>query len=201
MKHTIMKKILIILILISTFGITYAQKEYPSKFEYIQTDEYKEWEGIIWRVNDVIVTSREGTAKELYNKVLDNIKDIYNNPSEVITAQTEGKFIKISGVASNNYKQNVIGTISYNDVNYNIEFYFRDGRVKVELSRLDVYFPPSQYSSGGYYDIKDIAATKKNGKIRTRYKGTAKLVSEHFNNLVERLFKDPKVNNSVDDDW
>ena len=194
-----MKKLLLVIFLLSTFGITYAQEEYPSKFKYTQTEEFKKYEGIIWKINDFIVTPREGTAKELYNQVLANIKDIYNNPSEVITAQTEGEFIKISGVASKIYKQNIIGTISYDDVNYNLEFYFRDGRTKVELSKLNYYIPPSQYSSGGYWEIKDIAATKKNGKARARYKETAELVSEHFNNLVERLFEAPKV--SEDDDW
>ena len=65
-------------------------------------------------INQYVVIPMDSlTAKQAYDLILFNIKDIYDSPSEVISASEDGSFIKINGVAPNLFSFKSIGRMAF----------------------------------------------------------------------------------------
>ena len=118
-------------------------------------------------INQYVVIKKDSmNVEDGYNKILEWIKITYNTPKEVIKAELENEYIRIEGASDAITSKKMLGmSISFRG-KYSITFEFKENKVKMELTRLQVYSPPSQYSSGGWSDSYPNYAsqTKKNGK-------------------------------------
>lgn len=89
----------------------------------------------------IVIESEGKTSSDLYNKVLNYINQVYKNPEEVIVAKTENQFIKISGFVNNLsgivIKMGKRDIFTPYDIRYNLSYYFKDGRYKVEISSIE----------------------------------------------------------------
>lgn len=118
-------------------------------------------------INQYVVIRKDSmTVKDGYNKILEWIKITYNTPKEVIKAELENEYIRIEGASDAITSKKMLGIPIYFRGKYSITFEFKENKVKMELTRLQVYSPPSQYSSGGWSDSQpDYASqTKRNGR-------------------------------------
>ena len=95
----------------------------------------------------VVVLVPNKTAKEIYTMVEVAIAKHWKNPEEVIVGSSEGRYIKISGGATN-VNRNVIGTIFTYPTTVNYTIQFKDGKFMYTMSST-YRIPPSQYSLGG----------------------------------------------------
>ncbi len=142
---------------------------------------------------DYVVTNCEGkTQSDLYKKTLDWISTTYKNPKEVIKAQIENDYIRIEGFKSNMLCIKSLGILTCFDVRYQIEISFKDGRYKFDVTRVEQYSSPSQYSSGGWSDFPingDIgkAYFKESGEIRSMFKLYPEAFQSTFNGLNKDL--------------
>ena len=88
----------------------------------------------------------EGTAQELYQKCIDWLNETYKQPEEVIKGKIEGEYVKINGSAPNMIQVSALGSKSFMDTRYTIEFRFKDDRFRMEIISFENYIAPSQYS-------------------------------------------------------
>ena len=105
-------------------------------------------------VTDYVVSKVEGKSQsDLYKKALDWISVSYKNPNEVIKAKIENEYIRFEG--SNKYMlcTKVLGLMDCDLSTYQIEISFKEGKYKFDVIELKHYLKPSQYSSGGWYDV------------------------------------------------
>jgi len=136
------------------------------------------------------------TIPDGYNRALEWINITYNTPSEVIKSQVENKYIRIEGVLNN-------GAV-FASLKYNIEFKFKDNRVKFEVIKMEYYV-----ASGGGKWINLVYLNsekyKKNGKYKKAYANKANKVMTYFNELVlsmDTYLKKPiGETESGNDDW
>lgn len=141
-----------------------------------------------------------------YNKIMEWIKTSYNTPSEVIKASLENEYIRIEGINSNMTTQNVMGTNYVYKGRYSITFEFKENRIKMELTNLEVYNTPSQYSKGGWANQNPSLSSQlnKKGKIKKGMKqyndGFVDSLNSLKNSIVDYL---NNGNKSVvkKDDW
>jgi hypothetical protein len=140
---------------------------------------------------DYAVGNVEGkTAQELYKKTLDWVAITYNNPKEVIKAQIENDYIRVEGAKSNLLCIKSLGLLTCSDVRYQIEISFKDGKYKFDLTKLEQYNTPSQYSRGGWYEISlnDTSyCYKENGELRSIFKLYPSAIETEFNTLNTSL--------------
>ena len=86
---------------------------------------------------DFVVTEVPGkTQSELYKKAIDWVAVTYKNPKEVIKAQIENDYIRITGVSDNLLLFNAMGK-KYYSADYTIEISFKDGKYKFEVLNLE----------------------------------------------------------------
>lgn len=149
------KLVTLCLMLISIF--LFSQSDHPEKFNYTISETNK----TISTINNYVVLQTGLSAEDAYKRVLLNIKGLYNNPKEVITATEEGEFIKISAIASDLYRSKVLGSIFSDDIHYNLEIYFKNERIKLEISRIEGWTNGSEYAPAGFYDASIILTHKK----------------------------------------
>jgi hypothetical protein len=142
---------------------------------------------------DFVVVNVDGkNQQELYKKALDWLQVTYKNPKEVIKAQIKNDYVRIEGFKSNMLCIKSLGILTCFDVRYQIEISFKDGRYKFDVTRIEQYSPPSQYSSGGWSDFPingDIgkAYFKKSGEIRSMFKLYPDAFQSTFNGLNKDL--------------
>lgn len=123
-------------------------------------------------INQYVVINKDSmSVSDGYNKVLEWINITYNTPDEVIKSQLKDKYIRIEGVDKSITTQNVIGTMFSYMGKYSLTFQFKENKIKMELTRLQVYNEPSQYSAGGWVDASPIYSLnfKKSGKLKKQY--------------------------------
>ena len=136
---------------------------------------------------DYLVVPIEGkTQSDLYKKTLEWVQVVYNTPSEVLKGQIENEYIRIEGVA-----KNALCVKAYcNTVKYQIEISLKDGKYKFDATSLSQYVSPSQYTSGGWYEVSLYAPKlyyKENGDIRSTYSQYPENIEAVFNNVNESL--------------
>lgn len=141
---------------------------------------------------DYIVGIVEGkTSQELYKKTLDWVSYTYKNPKEVIKAQIENDYIRIEGAKSNLLCIKSLGLLNCSDVRYQIEISFKDGKYKFDLTKLEQYIPPSQYTvTSGWIEVRLTDTSlyyKDNGDLRSFYKLYPTAIETEFNSLNTSL--------------
>ena len=153
-----------------------------------------------------VVIEKEGMSiEEGYQRIIEWVNVTYKNPAEVIKSQIENKYVRIEGFSSGLYIADRMGLIPPYDVKYVITFNFKENKIKFDVDSATFYIPPSQYSSGGWYDLVFVnsAMYKKNGK--PKYELTkAKKVMAYFDNLastVQNYVNTPVEVATDDDDW
>lgn len=174
-----MKKIILGLLVF----ISFCSNAQETEFKFINDKE----KGF----TDYVVGNTEGkTALELYKKTLDWVAITYKNPKEVVKAQIENDYIRIEGFKSNLLCIKSLGLLTCSDVRYQIEISFKDGKYKFDLTKLEQYNSPSQYSRGGWYEISlnDTSfCYKENGELRSLYKLYPSAIESEFNALNTSL--------------
>lgn len=90
----------------------------------------------------IVLETKDLTAKDEYLRTIDWIKRNYNTPDEVIKAKIENEYIRIQGVGKNIYSFKSLGMKSLSDIRYQIEFHFKDGKIKFSIvsALLSTYF-------------------------------------------------------------
>lgn len=189
-----MKKI--IYLLLATISISNTSFGQETEFKFTK-------EGF----TDYVVTQCEGkTQTELYKKALDWVSVTYKNPKEVIKAQIENDYIRIEGSSDNLLCKKVLLSTMCDNAKYQIEISFKEGKYKFDIINISGYSTGSQYSSGGWYDVKFDNMSeyyKNNGEIRSMYKNYPSLFSETFNGLnisLKDFLKSDKIP-SKKSDW
>ena len=144
------------------------------------------------------------TIPDGYNRTLEWINITYNTPSEVIKSQLENKYIRIEGIVKNIYSASIV---SRSNVRYQVEFKFKNNKVKFDVTGLDFYIEPNEYGTGGWYNLEFLNTKmyKKNGKYKKTYAKKALEVMTYFNELVlsmDTYLKKPiEETESGNDDW
>jgi hypothetical protein len=89
---------------------------------------------------DFVVINIEGkNQQELYEKALDWLQVTYKNPKEVIKAQIENDYVRIEGFESEMLCTSVLGSVYCQDVKYQVEISFKDGRYKFDVVKVESY--------------------------------------------------------------
>jgi hypothetical protein len=158
----------------------------------------------------MLVLEANGSSTELYQKAINWVNETYKNPEEVIKGKVEGDYLRLSGYVSTLLRMNVIGTMHYYDVRYTVKLNFRDGRFKYEITNMEQYFPPSQYSAGRWIDImanNEVGYRTANKKGRAKKDNVAnyEAIKSYFQNLgisiKEYMDKNDASKTSSKDDW
>jgi hypothetical protein len=144
----------------------------------------------------VVIDKNGQTDKQLYQKTLGWINETYKNPEKVILAKNENSYIRIEGMDSNISWIKVMGITTYYSAKYEIEFYFKDGKVKFDITSVSTYTEATKYASGGwskrhYYSMPldekiSNLIFKEDGTFRNSYRDIQTNV-EYYNGLVKSL--------------
>lgn len=182
-----MKKSILLLFAFIIYNNNFAQETiHSTEFKYKKSNVDPRTSTI----NQYVVIPMDSlTAKQAYDLILFNIKDIYDSPSEVISASEDGTFIKINGVAPNLFSFKSIGRMAFADIHYTLEIRFKDERIKIDLSRLD------NATDYGFSSAALIYTHKKNGKKNKIWELTGGIITDYFNELVKSLTKRNKNTN------
>lgn len=138
-----------------------------------------------------IVVKAEGkTKEELYKKTIEWINKSYNKPSEVIKAQVENDYIRFQGVSKEKYCWDALVTFC-NDIRYEVEVSFKDGKYKFEVLSLEDYHVTG--ASGlrvwGKINYKDSwTHFKKDGEVRKMYAKNVEQITAFFDGLNKELY-------------
>ena len=138
-----------------------------------------------------IVVKTEGkTKEELYKKTIEWINKNYNKPSEVIKAQVENDYIRFQGVSKEKYCWDALVTFC-NDIRYEVEVSFKDGKYKFEVLSLEDYHVTG--ASGlrvwGSINYKESWTHFKNtGEVRKMYAKNIKEITSFFDELSKNLY-------------
>lgn len=167
---------------------------HPTVFKYSKAKEPTQFIGWPSSLNNYVVVESEGTAEENYIKVMDYIKTVYKNPEEVIISESKNKFIKINGVGSLIYYQNVMFMGKNYDIRYNLTILVKQGKMKVEITSLEYLIPVDTVNINtgihGWRSLNSIYIHKTNGKPKKRVFGKTDVnIEKYFNSLVNGMVK------------
>lgn len=178
-----MKKIILVLMVMLNL-VSYGQEK---EFSFTKENGFTEY---------VVIDKNGQTDNVLYQKTLGWINETYKNPEKVILAKNENSYIRVEGVASDISWMKVMGLTTYYSTKYEIEFYFKEGKVKFDISTVSTYTEPGKYASGGwskkhYYSMPLDEKTsslifKEDGTFRTNYRDIQTNV-EYYNGLAKSL--------------
>ena len=126
----------------------------------------------------------------VYKKTIEWINKSYNKPSEVIKAQVENDYIRFQGVSKEKYCWDALVTFC-NDIRYEVEISFKDGKYKFEVLSLEDYHVTG--ASGlrvwGRINYKDSWTHFKNtGEVRKMYADNIKQITAFFDELSKNLY-------------
>ena len=177
-----MKKLLFLLLLVPM--VSFGQVSLEVSFEQV-TEGAKFYQGKIATLNPSIVVDKDGTAAELYSSTMNWINEAYKSPEDVIKGNVENKYIKINGFTSSLMQQTTLGTTSFKDARYTIEFRFKENKFKVDIINLEQYFPSTQYVSARWFNVP-MEFKVENRKGKPYKDGVANLasVTTHFGNII-----------------
>lgn len=200
-----MKKLLLLPLLFICSSLS-GQVQFDTE-TYVDDSKSKKISGTYEGIVGYVVLEADGTAKELYDKTISWINESYNSPEDVIKGQIDGEYIRFTGATGPLKFYKALGMmLGFTDSRYVIETRYKDGRVRFEPVKLEVYQQPNAaaYIRGGWIE------TSFSGRIKDR-KGkddpagikTLNSISNHFNNIANNL-QGYLVNGnskSSDDDW
>jgi len=193
-----MKKLIILIVTFFSFS-SYSQLDIGYTEKFIEKGIVK---GTWQTMNRSIVVAMDGSAEEIYQKTKKWINETYNDPNEVIKADTENEYIRLNGRASSFLKMTALGSSIFYDIRYSFEIRFKDGRFKFDIIDLDQFFESSTYSSAQWAKISNIKVKNKKGKpVKDGVYNTNKL-NTYFNDIINGI-KDYKSESAKNDgdDW
>ena len=170
-------RLIIILLLCGTFS--FGQNSFPTKYE-ITKDGF----------TDFTVISVEGkTKEEIYKKTIEWISKTYNSPKDVIKAEVENDYIRFQGVSKEKYCWDALVTFC-NDIRYEVEVWFKDGKYKFEVLKLEDYYKDTKgFGSWSEVKYKDSWTHFKNtGEVRKMYADNVKQITAFFDELSKNLY-------------
>jgi len=150
---------------------------------------------------EIITESDSASAKNLYAKSIDWIKESFEDPDEVIKARIDGKKIRFKGVTKNAYHTQVgLHTATY-DLRYAIELSFKEGRYRFKVLKVEQFTNGAVQVGWMDFDMTDGSwLYKKNGKIKKRFLYVAKGLEDTFNSIYKS--HNNYINGlSSEDDW
>lgn len=206
-----MKKLLIIICLLSCVSVN-AQSDSTITDS---TNGIGSFEFSRGGLTDYVVGTFDTSLKaDFLHKAATNwIKETYKMPDKVIQASIDASMIRINGVKFGGIQANGIIKPFY-DLRYTISIDFKDGKLKFDPIKLEVYVTASEYVVGGWrdFDISDFSRFYK-----TNRKGTDSLLVKKalfypanlenlFNGLSKSLYDyilnaSLPVSESKKDDW
>ena len=202
-----MRNLLLLLFVTSIFQLNAQEFETRTLVVEEGTNAAK---GTFQYLKPMMVLEAEGTSIELYQKAINWVNETYKNPEEVIKGKVEGDYLRLEGFTSSLLQQNVIGVMYYYDVRYTVQVNFKAGRFKYEITKMEQYFPPSQYSSSQWVNLisdKEVGFKTANRKGKAKKDGVANLkaVQTYFQNLgigiKDYMQKNEASETSSNDDW
>lgn len=149
----------------------------------------------------VVVSVPNKTQAELYKKTLDWVSVTYNNPKEVIKAQIENDYIRIEGVKENALCMNVMLSRMCDDVKYQIEISFKEGKYKFDVVSVQQFLKTSEVSViSGWRECGFMNTTagfyKSNGELKNVFKDYPQESTSMFNEINDKL-KDFLLSDSI----
>jgi len=165
----------------------------------------------------VLVLEVTGSPEDLYNKTIGWVNETYNNPDEVIKGKVEGKYVRINGSVKSLVSMNIIGTMIYYNVRYSVEIKFRENKLRYEVTKMEQFYPASQYSSSSWVDMAfgyKVAKRKGKANKKTGLRSPGKIdkdgvrnyesVKSYFENLglgIKEYIENSSSESTSDDDW
>jgi len=173
-----MKNTLVLLVFLSLINLLYSQQ---STFKLDENSPIFPNQYVVLKVDSLSIN-------RAYAKTLEWIRDPNNFSEEVIKAHLDGKYIKIEDSGKLYYAQS-LGLGIFYTTKYYITFSFKKGMVKFEVTKMSVYFPPTDLTSGKWVDVnyqnKDLY--KARGKFRKLKARKYNVALNYFNDLSNSL--------------
>ncbi|WP_284463987.1 DUF4468 domain-containing protein [Chryseobacterium sp.] len=138
----------------------------------------------------IVVNCKEKAKEDLYQKTTEWINKTYNKPGEVIKASVYNNYIRFQGVSKDKYCWTNLMSFC-NDIRYEIEVSFKDGKYKFEILELEHYAVTgaSGHRVWSKVNYKDSwTHFKKDGEVRKMYVDNIKNIAGYFNNLNNDLY-------------
>ncbi|MCH3881181.1 DUF4468 domain-containing protein [Tenacibaculum aquimarinum] len=120
-------------------------------------------------INQYVVIERDSmTISDGYDKIIEWVNITYNTPKEVIKSQLKDEYIRIEGINQSMTSQKILGRKFSYKGKYSLTFEFKENKIKMELTNLQIYYEGTKYTTGGWMnDNPSLASqTKKNGKTK-----------------------------------
>lgn len=133
-------------------------------------------------------------ADKLYTMVKNNINSLYKSPKDVMS-EVENTSITVRG-----YSENIIIEKYAFTGYYNLNFKFKDGKIRVAAPIVDenVYLDHIQY------DFSDEIATffnKKDGSVKPKKIKYKELTENNLNLIIYKIIQNQEESQSKEDNW
>jgi len=152
--------------------------------------------------NFVVIEVENVTAKELYDRSVKYVQEVYKNPDNVIKGSTNGEYLRIHTFVPSFMRYNNSGAKISIDADYYVELRFKDGKVRYEIVNLSMKGSGinSKYEvkfSGGI--MSGYIIYKNNGDL---FKKEAKTdIEDYFNKQILALQLYLNNNSKTEDNW
>jgi len=157
-------------------------------------------------VNQFLVLDKDGmSVADGYKMVTEWVNVYYNTPKEVIKGDVENEYIRIQGVGKNISCSMMMGVPSCQDIQYSVSVEFKEGKLKFQLTNLELYYTPGEIlglSGWVGYDPQLADMFKRNGKPYKVRIEAAESTMDHLNGLADNLaayLENPLA--KEEDDW
>ena len=128
----------------------------------------------------VVIKAEGKSAKELYDNSIKYINRNYKSPNDVIKGKIEGEFLSFITLAKNAFTIKYMGLSMSYDLDYSIEIYFKEGKIKLEI-----------ISNKFHHDTAELCFIEDNSLIyycRGIYNKKGKLLRPDAKNGIEIYF-------------
>ena len=180
-----MSKNIILFILTFISGISFSQEK---KFIYDKNG-----------LTPFVVTDVENkTAKEIYQKSINWIKETYKNPNIVIKSEIEDESVRFEGISNNaGIVYDGFGGKGLYSVKYSIKISVKDYKYKFEVIEFELLNCPIKKNG---WNPNDKSFFKEDGSPRKPWKDYPKSIETLFDELNDNL-KNYIIKDSKKDDW
>lgn len=138
---------------------------------------------------------------QLFKFAISYVNKNYKNPDQVIKGKTDNEYVRFITHVPYFLKVNNSGAMIDIDADYSTELNFKDGKVKYEITELNMYAQNGGYKvlfTGGLFEGYPIF----NKKNELKRQDTKSDIENYFNNQIKSLkdFIDATVNKK-NEDW
>jgi hypothetical protein len=148
----------------------------------------------------LVIDAPDQKASDLYLTASKYINENYKNPDEVIKGKTENEYLRFETFAGQFLIVNNSGAKLEVSATYTTELRFKDGKVKYEITNLDMTADNggrSVFFQGSIWKGYPIYSTK--GDLRLEE--TKKDLENYFNSRVKSISEFLNGKKSKEDDW